>query len=431
MRNILQNFVPVFGLLSVFGNVDVSSSSGIKPIWNATWTDNLKRDLFMNYDKFARPEEYYNTTNVDIGLTVLHIDVEEVKSTMSVHGWIKFKWNDPKLRWNESDYGGLTTIHVADHEIWQPDVVLYNSASGNAVDHYGHTHSILSSNGDVLWVPPCQFSVFCAFDLQDWPLDQHTCRIVLGSWTYDGNKINLNIYEGEGITLEMYVLNHEWEIVDTHIKRNEKIYVCCPEPYVDISYNITIARKSTMYKAIVVTPVTLIVLLTLATFWLPPTAGEKILLNGVIAVIICLYMFYLSYLVPAMTFNTPLVVFFLNSCLYLVGFSTVIAVAVISLSRNKYAFTMPWAIKSALDGRFGKILGLHLFQVQPNIQQRSEELREPPFEENNTPDDRHMIHPISKSSSQQDWVVLATAIDRLTFIVYCFLYVILATIYCV
>ncbi|XP_055683006.1 acetylcholine receptor subunit alpha-like 1 [Lutzomyia longipalpis] len=431
MRIIQWNFVAFLGLLSVFGTF--SSSAGIKPLWNATWTDNLKRDLFMNnYDKFARPEQFYNTTNVEIGLTILHVDVEEAKSIINVNGWIKFKWNDPKLRWNESDYGGLTTIHVSDHEIWQPDIVLYNSASGNSVDHYGNTHSILNSNGDVLWVPPYLFKAFCSFDLSYWPLDQHTCRVVIGSWTYNGNKINLDFQEGEGISLEnMYDLQHEWEIIGTQIKRNEKIYVCCPEPYVDISYNITISRRTPMYKALVVTPVTVIVLLTLATFWLPSSSGEKILLNGVVAVFICLYMFYLHSLIPAMTFNTPYLVHFLDSCLYLTGFSTVIAVIVISLSRNRYASSMPWAIKSSLDGRCGRILGLHFLQVQPNIQQRSEELREPPFEENNTPDDRHMIQPISKSSSQHDWILFATAIDRLTFVIYCFIYVVLATIYCV
>ncbi|GAB0093407.1 neuronal acetylcholine receptor subunit alpha-4 [Sergentomyia squamirostris] len=432
MRNILRNLLSILGVLSVFRTADSSNqSSGIKPIWNATWTDNLKRDLFMNYDKFARPSEYYNTTNIDIGLTLIHLDVDEMKSTMTMYGWIKFKWNDPKLRWNASDYGGLATIHVADHEIWQPDVVLYNSASGNSIDHYGNTHSILSSNGEVLWVPPVQYTVLCELELKHWPLDEHVCRIVIGSWTYDGNKINLNVYEGEGIILENYVYNHKWDIVETSVKRNEKIYVCCPEPYVDLSFNITISRRSPMYKAIVVTPVTVIILLTLATFWLPSNAGEKILLNGIVAVTICVHLTFLHTLIPAMTYSTPYVVFFLNSCLYLVGFSMVIAVIVLSLSRNKYAYTMPWAIKSSLDGRFGKLLGLHFLQVQPNVQQRSEELREPPFDENNTPDDRHMIHPVSKSSNQQDWILLATAIDRVAFFIYCLIYVMLAITYCV
>lgn len=35
-------------------------------------------------------------------------------------------WVDEKLKWNATDYGGLTRLHLADHEIWQPDIVLYN-----------------------------------------------------------------------------------------------------------------------------------------------------------------------------------------------------------------------------------------------------------------------------------------------------------------
>jgi hypothetical protein len=35
-------------------------------------------------------------------------------------------WTDEKLKWNESDYGGLSVLHVGDHELWQPDIVLYN-----------------------------------------------------------------------------------------------------------------------------------------------------------------------------------------------------------------------------------------------------------------------------------------------------------------
>lgn len=35
-------------------------------------------------------------------------------------------WTDEKLRWNETEYGGLKSLNLADHEIWQPDIFLYN-----------------------------------------------------------------------------------------------------------------------------------------------------------------------------------------------------------------------------------------------------------------------------------------------------------------
>ena len=33
---------------------------------------------------------------------------------------------DYKLTWNPDDYGGLETLHVPAHNIWLPDIVLYN-----------------------------------------------------------------------------------------------------------------------------------------------------------------------------------------------------------------------------------------------------------------------------------------------------------------
>jgi hypothetical protein len=58
-------------------------------MWNATWTDTLKRDLLLNYDKYTRPAQYYNATNVDLSLVLRYFDVDEVKSVMTVHGWVK------------------------------------------------------------------------------------------------------------------------------------------------------------------------------------------------------------------------------------------------------------------------------------------------------------------------------------------------------
>ncbi|CAG2065662.1 unnamed protein product, partial [Timema podura] len=87
-----------------------------RPSWNATWTDMLKRDLLHNYDKFARPAQHNTTTTVTMHMTFRHIDLS---------------WTDEKLKWNASDYGDLSVLHIADHEIWQPDIVLYNRYVNN------------------------------------------------------------------------------------------------------------------------------------------------------------------------------------------------------------------------------------------------------------------------------------------------------------
>jgi hypothetical protein len=49
----------------------------------------------------------------------------------------------------------------------------------------------------------------------------------------------------------------------------------------------------------------------------------------------------------------------------------------------------------------------------------------------NSSEDRQMISPRSRGSSQHDWLLLAVAIDRIAFLVYCLVFTILATVYAV
>lgn len=216
------------------------------------------------------------------------------------------KWQDDKLRWNASDYGGLTSVHLAYHEIWQPDISLYNSASGSNIDNYGNTHCIIYTDGTVLWVPPSKFESFCSLNLKYWPYDSHKCSLVLGSWTYDGNQIDI-VTDDPSINLEILIENNEWKITNHTSERNVKMYSCCEEPYVDIRFNVTIERRAPMYKAVVITPATVIILMTLAGFWLPAQSGEKILLNGINALIIVTFLIYFAQKLPIMAAHTPMV----------------------------------------------------------------------------------------------------------------------------
>jgi nicotinic acetylcholine receptor, invertebrate len=101
--------------------------------------------------------------------------------------------------------------------------------------------------------------------------------------------------------------NQEWEVLKVDADRHVKYYDCCVEPYVNINFNLTIKRRSPMFNSVVVTPASVLILMTLANFWLPPASGEKIILNGVNAIIIVIYLMYFAEQLPVMALNTPLV----------------------------------------------------------------------------------------------------------------------------
>ena len=57
--------------------------------------------------------------------------------------------------------------------------------------------------------------------------------------------------------------------------RNEKFYTCCDEPYLDITFNITMRRKTLFYTVNLIIPCMGISFLTVLTFYLPSDSGEK------------------------------------------------------------------------------------------------------------------------------------------------------------
>lgn len=341
------------------------------------------------------------------------------------------KWEDHKLRWDPSAYGGVSVLHVAEHEVWQPDVVLYNNAGAN-LDHYGQTNLLLYSNGEVLWVPPAQLSVFCELDLTYWPYDTQNCSLVLGSWTYHGLALAIDRDLAAPHEIELQIENSEWKVVNISSQKHDKKYACCEENYPDITYSIQIERRSATYRAVVFTPATVIVLLILVAFWLPAASGEKIFLNGIVAVIICLFMLYFAHQLPLMAFRTPLVVKFYTHSLVLVAYSIIISTIVLCCARSPHAYAVPWFLKKLTDGVLGRILLLGHLRVAPGVTHRGEELREN-FDETHTAEDRHIIiqGSVTKNANHLDWIILGTAIDRLAFLIYAVIFIIMAVMYSV
>jgi hypothetical protein len=58
--------------------------------------------------------------------------------------------------------------------------------------------------------------------------------------------------------------------------RNVKFYTCCDEPYLDITFNITMRRKTLFYTVNLIIPCMGISFLTVLVFYLPSDSGEKV-----------------------------------------------------------------------------------------------------------------------------------------------------------
>merc|ERR1719499_2812 len=313
----------------------------------------LYDDLLSNYNKLVRP--VVNVTDavmvrLKLKLSQL-IDVNLRNQIMTTNLWVEQFWYDYKMRWDPDEYGGVDILHVPSTHIWLPDIVLYNNADGNFEVTLA-TKATLWYNGLVEWKPPAIYHSSCEMDVEYFPFDEQTCVMKFGSWTYDGFQVDLRHQDEEkgsnivniGVDLSEFYMSVEWDILAVPAIRNVKYYTCCEEPYLDITFNITMRRKTLFYTVNLIIPCMGISFLTVLVFYLPSDSGEKVSLS--ISILTSLYVFFLllAEIIPPTSLVVPLLGKFVLFTMILDTFSICVTVVVLNVHfRSPQTHTMaPW-----------------------------------------------------------------------------------------
>ena len=79
-----------------------------------------------------------------------------------------------------------------------------------------------------------------------------------------------------GVDLSEFYMSVEWDILEVPARRNVKHYTCCDEPYLDITFNVTMRRKTLFYTVRLIIPCMVISFLTVLVLYLPSESGEKV-----------------------------------------------------------------------------------------------------------------------------------------------------------
>merc|ERR1719209_128479 len=202
----------------------------------------LTGELLENYCSSARPvKNDSDTVELKLGLTLHQIlDVDTNVQTMTGLYWLNLEWRDEYLVWDEDKYGGLSDIRLRPDIIWVPDIEPYNMI--NIEYLRGQRESTLvTSSGQVSWIPPVKLTSTCKIN-KDKP-DAANCEVKFGAGTYKGLKPNMKMLDDTGADLGTYVPHANWELVGAPGSRNEVIYECCPEPYLDVTYIIKLKKR--------------------------------------------------------------------------------------------------------------------------------------------------------------------------------------------
>ncbi|XP_043201701.1 neuronal acetylcholine receptor subunit alpha-7-like, partial [Amphibalanus amphitrite] len=319
--------------------------------------------LLSDYNVLERPVANESEPIViSFGISLQQIiDVDERNQILTSNVWLNMEWNDVNLRWNKSEFGNVQDLRIPPHRIWKPDVLLYNSADEKFDGTY-HTNVVVKNNGSCLYVPPGIFKSTCKIDITWFPFDDQECNLKFGSWTYDGWQLDLILPSEEG-DASSFLPNGEWTLLGVPGIRNELTYACCPQPYIDITYQILIRRRTLYYFSNLIVPCVLIASMAVLGFTLPPDSGEKLSLGVTVLLSLTVFLNQVAANMPETSEAVPLLGTYFNCIMFMVASSVVSTVLILNYHhrcgethemapwvRSLFLQWMPWLLRMSRPG---------------------------------------------------------------------------------
>lgn len=214
----------LFALLSLFVTVSLVTAVSNK--------ERLVGDLLRGYIREIDP----GNTPLRMGLSYICADLNTASSQLTSKLLEKYGWDDLRLKWTPSRYDGIEHIRLPAKMIWLPDVKLYNAHAEAEIRD--DVNVIVYSNGSVIWIPMVSYKTRCAVDEDG----SASCKIKIGSWTYDAINLALEIQE-PGFDTFMYLDTCPYVISEPIVKVETQVYPCCPDPYASLDVDFKVRLR--------------------------------------------------------------------------------------------------------------------------------------------------------------------------------------------
>ncbi|RLU21576.1 hypothetical protein DMN91_005949 [Ooceraea biroi] len=386
---------------------------GCKSLESNTARLRLEKYLFCDYDSSLRPNHHKVVTNVTIKLMPKMMEWSG-QDSIALHTWISFSWTDGHLTWTPSNYDGITYIHVKSYRIWIPELYVYNSGDMSEDSFLTVTNCLLFNTGAVNCIWAAKYISRCNGDYTYWPYDQQKCRIVFGSWSYTGEEIDFHL-DGDGILMEDYENNTEWNLEFVSAAKRVKKYECCPDDtFPTIDYTFLLTRYNGIQQKSQITPAMILIFLTLTVLWLDSRTTERVVIACVNFFCHMFFLFDLHWQLPYNGAKLPNILLFYRDSLAMATFAVILTALLRKL--QDISMEVPSWISSTttfvLSNKAGRFLVLN---------DEESKIADGVTEENADP-------PKSGMRTKESWRHFAAIIEWLSFFCVAFTYLIILII---
>ncbi|CAJ0608000.1 unnamed protein product [Cylicocyclus nassatus] len=321
--------------------------------------------ILSRYNKGLIPKRLQNESiKVTFSMELYQIiQVNEPQQYLMLNAWIVERWVDNLLGWDPAEFSNVTEIMIPFDKIWIPDTTLYNSLVMDDQDTRRLLNAKLTTRGKnegalIELLYPTIYKLSCVLDLRFFPFDVQTCRLTFGSWTFDNTLIDYFPYNAtHAIGTANCIDNEGWTVLTTSVHRQVNHYACCPNNYTLLEFNLSIQRKPLYYVINLITPTSIITLISIIGFFSSSSINElreeKITLGITTLLSMSILIFMVSDKMPSTSSFIPLIGWFYTSMILLISLSTLAASVVIYIQKQGILgkppckSTMRWARRVA------------------------------------------------------------------------------------
>ncbi|XP_032511510.2 neuronal acetylcholine receptor subunit alpha-3-like [Danaus plexippus] len=288
-------------------------------------------------DEYRPVKDYTIPVRVKLRFDLKYIHFDTTKDTISVHSWVVYNWKDEFLSWNASDYSGIKEMQVKSYDIWSPRMMLMNPDATYYNYDKIYTICILAYDGIVTCVPRTVYKATCQSQLINWPYDEQSCTIYLGSWMNKEEQVNLTFYENDPIILDDFQTAPGWKLLKVvHYRvpgEQQKIYNSNKsQPTLKLTF--LLRREAAGLAILIIVPPTVLVLLMLSFLVMKVRDNSRLSLLSFILFNHFAVIITIGFVVPRLSLDTPFILFFIRDSMIMTLVSILETLLLMSLTRR-------------------------------------------------------------------------------------------------
>lgn len=297
----------------------------------------LRRQLLCAYDRTMRPVLDINKAIIiTLRMHLKSYDYEENGNRLTLYSWFSMSWIDEHLTWDKTRFDNINEILVSSHEIWTPDISLYNSDNGQNIAAHNDVNAEVDFTGKLMCVLPIEHTAHCRPNYKRWPYDSQNCTLYFGSWMSPGEHIDYN-NKSLGVVVKDTQPNPHWKIISAKAKRSAKQYACCPnQTFPTIEFEFNMERHSGSYEVIFLIPALIMIIMNLLIFLMSHEENRRLILCALNVLSHFLFAQHLTWLVPNNGDTTPDVMIFYRDSMFITLVVLVETVVVQGLDSCQY-----------------------------------------------------------------------------------------------